>query len=56
MCGEERLFYLMDDPLCCWSIRRIQDLSHKQRLQSSPDHPGNGARLQAPHHVVTIGS
>lgn len=53
---EGGLFYLMDDPLCCWSIRSVQDLSHEQRLQSSPDHPGNGAGFQAPHHVVTIRS
>lgn len=44
----------MDDPLCCWSIWGVQDLPHEQWLQGSPDHPGNGTGLKAPHHVVTI--
>lgn len=46
----------MDDSLCGWSIGGVQNLPHEQRLQSSPDHPGNGAGLEASHHVVTIGS
>lgn len=46
----------MDDSLCGWSIWGVQNLPHEQRLQSSPDHPGNGAGLEASHHVVTIGS
>lgn len=50
------MLYLMDDSLCGWSIWGVQNLPHEQRLQSSPDHPGNGAGLEAPHHVVTIGS
>lgn len=53
---EGGLLYLLDDSLCCWSIWGVQDLPHEQRLQSSPNHPGNGAGLQASHHVVTIGS
>lgn len=48
--------YLVDNSLRCWSIWGVQDLPHEQRFQSSPDHPGNGTGLQAPHHVVTIGS
>lgn len=50
------LLYLMDDSLCGGGIWRVQDLPHEQRLQSSPDHPGDGAGLQVPHHFVTIGS
>lgn len=48
--------YLVDNSLRCRSIWGVQDLPHEQRFQSSPDHPGNGTGLQAPHHVVTIGS
>lgn len=46
----------MDNSLRRWSIRGVQDLANEQRLKSSPDHPGNGAGLEASHHVVTIGS
>lgn len=46
----------MDNSLRCWSIWRVQDLADQQRLKSSPDHPGNGAGLEASHDVVTIGS
>lgn len=53
---ERGLLYLVDDSLCGRSIWGVQDLPHEQRLQSSPDHPWNGAGLQATHHVVTIGS
>lgn len=46
----------MDNPLCCWSVWGIKDLPQQQRLQSPPDHPGNGARLHVLHQAVAIGS
>lgn len=45
----------MDNSLCCWSVWGVKDLPHQQRLQSPPDHPGNGTRLHVLHQVVAIG-
>lgn len=46
----------MYDPLGGRSVRCVQDLPHQQRLQSSPHHTRDGARLQVLHQVVTVGS
>lgn len=47
--------YLVDNSLCCWSVWGVKDLPHQQRLQSPPDHPGNGTRLHVLHQAVAIG-
>lgn len=48
--------YLMDDPLGGGGVGGVQDLSHQQRLQSLPDHPGHGVGVHVLHQAVAVRS
>jgi hypothetical protein len=48
--------YLSHNLPCSWSVRCIQNLSNKQRLESFPNNSRKWTRLQILHQIIAIRS